>query len=122
MPLQVTHLRIVIAGSIGNCEINPDREMQVLYKNRIQNQILFDPIAHCGIVLLLQAPRCHQKILREKKTPSGGEGPKPSLNPNRASYPGALVTSATSATSSEAGSGEGNHLSCRFAVPQKRWK
>ena len=76
---------------------------------------------HYFIVLLLQAPRCHQKILREKKTPSG-EGPKPSLNPNRASYPGALVTSATSATSSEAGSGEGNHLSYRFAVPQKRWK
>jgi len=58
----------------------------------------------------IQAPRCHQKILREKKTPSGSEGPKPSLNPNRASYPGALVTSATSATSSEAGSGEGNSL------------
>jgi hypothetical protein len=66
---------------------------------------------HYFIVLLLQAPRCHQKILREKKTPSGGEGPKPSLNPNRASYPGALVTSATSATSSEAGSVEGNHFS-----------
>ena len=74
---------------------------------------------HYFIVLLLQAPRCHQKILREKKTPNGGEGPKPSLNPNRASYPGALVTSATSATSSEAGSGEGNHSSYRFCITSK---
>ena len=83
----------------------------------IIHQKLFHPII--VLVLLLQAPRCHQKILREKKTPSGGEVPKPSLNPNRASYPGALVTSATSATSSEAGSGEGNHLSYRFCSTSK---
>lgn len=58
----------------------------------------------------IQAPRSHQKILREKKN---GGTVKPSLNPNRASYPGSLVTSAAteaslvmSTTSSTSSSGE----------------
>lgn len=55
-------------------------------------------MTHSGVSFTtIQAPRSHQKILREKKN---GGGTKPSLNPNRASYPGSLVTSTTEASSS----------------------
>ena len=58
----------------------------------------------------IQAPRSHQKILREKKKNDGGGGGQPAaLNPNRASYPGppaSSMTSSTMSSSSTSSSGE----------------
>ena len=55
----------------------------------------------------IQAPKCHQKILREKKK----NGSQPSLNPNRASYPGpATMTSSDLAMSSSSTSSSGERL------------
>ena len=56
----------------------------------------------------IQAPRSHQKILREKKKNDGGGQPA-ALNPNRASYPGppaSSMTSSTMSSSSTSSSGE----------------
>lgn len=53
----------------------------------------------------IQAPKSHQKILRDKKT--NGSSQPAALNPNRASYPGPVsMTSSTMSSSSTSSSGE----------------
>ena len=64
----------------------------------------------------IHSPRSHHKILREKKNGAGASGTKPSLNPNRASYPGSLTSDqpqslVMSTTSSSSTSSSGERLS-----------